>query len=149
MNGKKMSNSRKHICSVTDLAKSLEMSRARFYQLQKEGIFPQSLYDVRTHRPFFDTKLQDICHEVRRTGIGFNGHYILFYSPRKNNPEKSSRRKNRSNSKYKELVETLCQMGLEVSEAQVEQAVETQYPNGIEGEDTGVVIRELFRFLKG
>jgi effector-binding domain-containing protein len=123
------------------------MSRARFYQLQKEGIFPRALYDPRTNRPFFDTLLQDICHEVRETGIGFNGQYILFYSRRKNNSDKPKRKK--SNSQYAELIETLKQMGLQVTNDQIEQAVQELYPQGLDKEDMGIVVRELFRFLKG
>ena len=124
------------------------MSRARFYQLQKEGIFPQSLYDIRTRRPFFDVRLQEICHEVRQTGIGFNGQYILFYSPRKNNGDKPTKRKARSNSQYSELVATLNNMDLHVNHGEVAEAVEQLYPKGFGEQDMGVVIRELFRFLK-
>ena len=149
MSNRRLSSSRKPICSVTELVRSLGMSRARFYQLQREGFFPQAIYDLRTRRPFFDTRLQEICHEVRQTGIGFNGHYILFYSARNNNEDKPTKRKTRTNSQYGELVATLNGMGLEVNHSQVEQAVQAQYPDGIEKEDMGIVIRELFRFLKG
>ena len=34
--------------SVSGVAKMLKISRARFYQLVKEGIFPAPVYDVRT-----------------------------------------------------------------------------------------------------
>ena len=143
-----LSENRKPICSVTDLVKSLGMSRARFYQLQKEGIFPRALYDPRTNRPFFDTTLQEICHEVRETGIGFNGHYILFYSRRKNNSDKPAKRR-KTNSQYSDLMETLKQMGLDVPNDQIDQAVQELYPQGLAQEDMGIVVRELFRFLKG
>ena len=149
MNSKKLSTSCKPICSVTDLVKSLGMSRARFYQLQKEGIFPHPIYDTRTRRQFFDVRLQEICHEVRQTGIGFNGHYILFYSPRKNNGDKPARRKSRSNSQYRELVMTLNNMGLAVNHDEVAEAVKELYPEDYDKQDMGVVIRELYRFLKG
>ena len=149
MNGKRLSERCKPICSVTEMVRSLGLSRARFYQLQKEGIFPQPIYDIRTHRPFFDTHLQEVCHAVRQTGIGHNGQYILFYSPRQNNGDKPARRKGRSNSQYGELVATLNNMGLAVNCGEVAEAVGQLYPEGFDHQDMGVVIRELFRFFKG
>ena len=139
----------KPICSVTDLVKMLGLSRARYYQLQREGIFPQPVYDVRTHRPFFTTELQEHCLRIRQTGIGFNGQYILFYSPRKNNGHKKGRKRSSSNSRYSDLTDTLTQMGLDISVSQVSEAVQTLYPQGFEGQsDEGTVIRDLFRYFK-
>jgi hypothetical protein len=137
----------KPIISIGDLAKALNHSRARFYQLQKEMIYPPPLYDIRTKRPFYDAHLQQICHEVRETGIGFNGRYILFYSPRKNDPNKPTR-KTKSDVKNRELVMTLNNMDLNVNHGEVAEAVKELYPKGFEEQDTGAVIRDLFRFFK-
>ena len=144
MNSKKMSNI-KPIISIGELAKSLGHSRARFYQLQKEMIYPPPIYDIRSKRPFYDAHLQQICHEIRATGIGFNGQYILFYSPRKNSPNKPVKK---SNSKHRELVMTLNNMNLNVNHGEVEEAVQELYPQGFDDKDTGTVIRELFRYFK-
>ena len=103
------------------------------------------IYDIRTKRPFYDVHLQQICHEVRATGIGFNGRYILFYSPRKNSSDKPVKK---SNSKHRELVMTLNNMDLSVNHGEVAQAVKELYPQGYDEKDTGTVIRELFRFFK-
>lgn len=144
-------NCSKVVCSVTEMAEAVGLSRARFYQLQREEIFPPCLYDLRTKRPFFDLRLQKICHEIKETGVGFNGSYILFYSPRAktNKPKRAtgSKKKQVDNSLYQDITETLCTMGLNVTNAQVSEAVEKLYPDGIE-KDEGVVIREIFRFLK-
>ena len=43
---------------------------------------------------------------------------------------------------------TLKRMGLDVTDAQVGSAVENLFPDGVEKTDSGLVIRELFRFLK-
>lgn len=136
----------KPIISIGDMAKALGHSRARFWQLQKAMIYPPPIYDVRTRRPFYDARLQVVCHEIRESGIGFNGRYILFYSPRKNNSDKPTRKK--SNSKNRELVMTLNNMNLNVNHGEVEEAVKELYPQGFDNQDTGVVIRELFRFFK-
>ena len=75
-------NDFKAVCSVTELAKNLDMSRARFYQLQKVGVFPEPVYCVYTKRPFYTMGLQEKCLEIRETGIGHNGRPIIFYSKR-------------------------------------------------------------------
>jgi hypothetical protein len=108
----------------------------------------QPVYDIRTHRPIYTQDLQDKCLTVKQTGIGSNGQYILFYSPRKNTgsaPKKSVQKKV---SKYQDIREALVQMGLDVSEEQVSKAVADVFPDGIENRDQGFVLRELFRYFK-
>ena len=48
----------------------------------------------------------------------------------------------------KELSETLGSMGLDTTVGQVQQGLTETYPEGAEGVDQGVVIRELYRYLK-
>jgi hypothetical protein len=140
----------KPIISVGDMAKILGHSRARFYQLQRQQIYPMPLYDIRTKRPFYDARLQKICHDVRETGIGCNGQYILFYSPRKTSATKVQKssgsmvQKKEISAEYQELVDTLNQMGVEVSGEQVSEAVGKLYPDGLQKKDMGVVVREVF-----
>jgi len=149
MSSKLLSTS-KSIISVTDMAKSVGLSRARFYQLVKQGIFPQALYSTRTRRPFYDEDLQKECLQVRESGIGHNQEYILFYSARENNPgkRKSQHKKSTSNHQYIEIVETLQTMGLSASHSQVEQVIKEIYPDGIDDQEVGVVVREIYRQLK-
>ena len=139
----------KPVMSVGDMAKALGHSRARFWQLQKQQIYPPALYDIRTKRPYFDARLQKICHEVRETGIGCNGDFILFYSPRKTpsaKPQKSHRPDAQNKeipAEHQELVDTLNQMGVEVTGEQVSEAVQKLYPDGLK-KDMGVVLREIY-----
>jgi hypothetical protein len=56
----------KTVVSVAEMARMVGLSRARFYQLVGEGIFPSPLYSVHTRRPFFSEEMQAICLEVRR-----------------------------------------------------------------------------------
>jgi hypothetical protein len=138
----------KAVVSVSEMAAALDLSRARFYQLLDAQILPQPVYDIRTHRPIYTQDLQDKCLTVKQTGIGSNGQYILFYSPRKNTgsaPKKSVQKKV---SKYQDIREALVQMGLDVSEEQVSKAVADVFPDGIENRDQGFVLRELFRYFK-
>lgn len=147
MNGKKMPTL-KPIISVTEMAKMLSLSRARFYQLLEQGIFPQPIYDLRTHRPMYDAKLQIACLDVRETGIGANNQYMLFYSPRKKETQaRNSTKRTKTDSIHKEFAETLASMGLDCSAKDVSSALSELYPDGVGEVEHGVVIRDLFRFL--
>ncbi len=73
----------KMICSVTEMAKKLGLSRARFYQLQNMGVFPTPVHCRHTRRPFYPMDPQEQCLEIRRTPIGANGQPTLFNTKRK------------------------------------------------------------------
>ena len=79
MSNKKMSIS-KQIVSVTEMAKMLQLSRARFYQLLQSGFFPKPKIDERSKRPYFDMTLQQKCLECKQSGIGVDRSFMLFYS---------------------------------------------------------------------
>ena len=84
--------------------------------------------------------------------IRFNGDgsYLLFYSLRKKESHsKKSIKCKKTNSLYQEFAETLESMGLDCSEKDVTEALSELYPNGTKNIDQGLVIRELYRFLKG
>jgi len=138
-------NNFKAVCSVTELAKKLDLSRARFYQLQKMGILPEPVYCIHTRRPFYPMDLQEKCLEVRKTGIGYNGRSIIFYSKRISTSRKPQ---NDRGQKYKELADTLKQMGLKITVSEAKNAINTLYPQGTADNDDGVIIRNLFRYFR-
>ena len=135
----------KAACSVTEMTKILCLSRARFYQLQKGGFFPMPLYCIRTRKPYFDKNLQKKCLQVRQTGIGFNNHPILFNAPRQTQP---TNKKPKVDKKLADLADALKKTGIEISHTQLQQAIQTLYPNGLSQIDEGVVIRDLFKYFK-
>ena len=135
----------KAACSVTEITKMLCLSRARFYQLQKQGYFPMPLYRIQTRKPYYDNTLQKQCLQVRQTGIGFNNHPILFNSPRQTQP---TNKRPKRDGKLTEFSEALKKMGMEIGRNQLQQAVQSLYPDGLDHKDEGVVIRELFRYFK-
>lgn len=145
MSNKKMSIN-KPIVSISELCEMVNLSRARFYQLLESGFFPKPLYDKRSKRPYYDADLQKQILKARQSNIGVDGSYVLFYSPRKNGT--SAPRKTKVSPVIKELTETLESMGLETTVDQVKQALSEVYPDGTDGQDQGMVIRELFRYLK-
>ena len=148
MNSQKL-NITKPIVSVNEICRMVGLSRSRFYQLLESGFFPKPLYDERSNRPYFDAALQKQILESRNSGIGADGSYMLFYSPRKKEGHsKKSKKTNKTNSIYQEFAETLESMGLDCSEKDVSAALSELYSDGTEGIDQGLIIRELYRFLK-
>ena len=136
------SNDLKCICTVSELAKKLGLSRARFYQLQGTGVFPKPVYCIRTKRPFYPLDLQQKCVEIRKTGMGHNGQPVIFY--------RSSGKSRKSQcQEYEELADILNQMGLTVNPNQVKSAVENLYPDKLaQHQVKGTVIRDLFRYFQ-
>lgn len=127
------------------MADKVNLSPARFYQLLKDGFFPQPLYCIRSHRPFYDLELQQICLQVKDSHVGYNGFPMLFYSPRKStSPVK--RVKPKVSLDHKEIVDTLKQMGVVASVKKVAEVIQER--NMSEITDKGVVIRELFKVFK-
>ena len=146
MNNKKLSIT-KQVVSITEMTQMLQLSRARFYQLLDAGFFPKPIYDERSKRPYYDIELQQKCVECRQSGVGIDGSFMLFYSPRKKE-NVSHLKREKVDPVVKEMTETLQEMGLETTAKQVQQGLSEIYPNGVGDVEQGVVIRELFRHLK-
>ena len=107
-------NDRRGVCTVSQMASKLELSRARFYQLLKSDVFPPPAYCCLTQKPVYPARLQEICIEIRKTGIGFNGQLIRFYRQRKNIKPKPE---------HKQIAAILREMGLTVTAHQVKKAL--------------------------
>lgn len=135
--------------SVTEMFAMLELSRSRGYQLLHIGFLPKPLYDLRSKRPFYNEELQRQCIQARQTGIGDNGMLMIFYTPRQKETASKKKRSKKIDPLVEELTDTLHSMGSETTtQQQVQQALKERYPEGISGQDMGVIIRELYRHLK-
>lgn len=73
---------RYRLYSITEVARILNISRARFYQLQKNGFFPEAKYIKKTNKPYFTQDMVEQVKQVMITNIGINGEVCMFYSPR-------------------------------------------------------------------
>jgi len=144
-----MNTVNKAAVSVSEMARMLGMSRARFYQLLNDGVFPSPRYEVSTKRPFFDEVAQNCCLEVRRRNYGVNGKPVLFYPPRSVAPKSQPRTvKPKAAAELVELIDSLSGLGLVATSEQVEAAIRECYPKGVADTDKGEVIRNLFLSLK-
>ena len=149
---RKMSNKNfKAVCSISYLCKNIVgLSRAQFYNLQRDSIFPPAQTDEKSGRKYFTLEQQKECFNIKTSGIGHNGDFYLFYAPRSSSQSSSPQKKSapKADGKSVEIMETLNQMGLEVKTEQVSEALQSAYPEGYESIEEGLLIRNLFRILK-
>lgn len=146
-------NCLKEVCSVTDMASLVKLSRARFYDLVADGVFQGPVYSVRTRRPMFTRDMQQRNIEVRQSQRGINGEFVLFYEPRHSTdtPQQTSRRSKSASkvgSDVTNLKSQLRGLGIDASTEHVEQAVAACFPDGVDGNEDGEVLRTVFRHLR-
>lgn len=154
---REQSVSTKAVVTVSEMARMVGLSRARFYELVEAGVFPHPVYDVSTRRPRYVEELQAICLNVRRRNCGVNGKPVLFYSRGHRattptvKPSKSSKPtagKPKPPAAHADLIDGLGALGLVATPVQVGEAVAAIYPSGINGTDRGQVLRAVFLRLK-
>jgi hypothetical protein len=152
----------KSAVSVTEMARMVGLSRARFYQLVKAGTFPAPEVEPNTGRPFYSEDKQRTCLEVRRRNCGIDGKPILFYSRRRDFGQTSqvqltgrhktkqpgAQSKPKATSQYADLIDGLAALNVTATAAQVEQVVKELYPTGTAGIDQGEVLKAVFLRLR-
>jgi hypothetical protein len=152
----------KVIESVTRMARMCGLSRARFYQLTKEGIFPPPSRNQKTGRPYYDREGQEECLTVRRTNRGTNGRAILFYAQRCGqhvSPPKPPSRNGKkstlidsSSSRHRDsatvitgLRHGLQQLGItDVNDRRIREALNHAYPDGHQKVESAELLRSVF-----
>jgi hypothetical protein len=139
----------KAVVSVSEMARMVGLSRARFYQLVRAGSFPQPDRESATGRPCYYEEGQRRCLEVRRRHMGIDGKAILFYArrhvPVAKRPKPPKPKLEAQRGDVMALVDGLNALGLTTATAaQVERVVEELYPQGTESLDRGEVLRAVF-----
>jgi predicted DNA-binding transcriptional regulator AlpA len=148
-----MSDETKAVVTVCQMARMVGLSRARFYQLQKAGVFPPPMRDAESGRPFYTEEIQKVCLEVRHRNCGINGKPVLFYSRRLPITTSPARPRNVTakppKNEHVDLLDSLQALGLaSVTAAQVGQAVKEIFPQGTAGVDQAEVVRAVFLHLR-
>jgi len=143
---------------IKEMAALVGLSRQRFMQLVKDGVFPQPLRDETTGRPYYTDEMQAVCLDVRKRNVGINGKVIMFYARRSTAPAPASRPKTVKPTKPKaamtdrhaNIVAGLHGLGLtSATSEQVAAAVAELFPQGTAGVEQGEVIRAVFLHLRG
>ncbi len=143
---------------IKEMAALVGLSRQRFMQLVKSGVFPEPLRDEATGRPYYTDELQAVCLDVRRRNCGINGKVVMFYARRPASPAPTARQKpvtppapkSTTGGRYAEIVAALHALGLtSATGEQVADAVAELFPQGTTGANPGGVIKAVFLHLRG
>lgn len=139
--------------SIKEMAAACGLSRQRFAQLVKAGVFPAPLRDEASGRPYYAPELQEVCLGVRRRNLGINGKVVMFYSVRTPIPPQVPRRKPTAkgvvSDPHADILDGLHGLGLTTAAAgQVGEVLAHLYPTGSDGIDAGQVLRAVFLHLR-
>ncbi len=139
--------------TVSEMADLCRISRSRFYELLKAGVFPKPVQHPSSMRPHYDLDLIAKCLEIRATGQGLTGP-VLFNRKAKNTgqPKPKPQRLVKTQSvdpAIEAIVDAVKALGLTTTPQAVCDAVATLYPSGISGVEQGEVIRKAFLLLQG
>jgi hypothetical protein len=131
------------------MARMLGMSRARLYQLLKDGTFPAPCRDAEG-RAFFTRDQQAQILTAYRMNTGVNGRSVFFRpkAVRGMPSRKPPARPEASADAYRNgLLAALRAMGLShLTKQQLDTAIRTLYPAGLP-EDRPLLVRSLFLHL--
>jgi len=137
----------KSVVSVTEIARMVGLSRARFYQLVKKGTFPPADVDELTKRPCYGEDKQRQILESRRRNCGVDGKPILFYARRRDAGQTKAAphpTKQPKGNHHADLIDGLGQLGVTATVAQVEPLLKELFPSGTDSLAPGEVIRAVF-----
>ena len=134
---------RSRFITLQELCEQLGISKTRYYQLQKKGVFPAP--QRAGNRPVFDNNLAQQCVEVVRSRVGINGEPVLFNAKRRQ--ESVQKRPVSVRGKHNDLIAALASLGLTVTKEQVAGAVHSLPNNGTDLDEAGLV-KQVFLILK-
>lgn len=141
--------------SVVETARMCGLSRARFYDLLRNGVMPHPVYCVRTRRPMYTADLAAICQRVRETGTGIDGRYVLFYTRQQPTSDAASSQRPRVvavratiDPLTQEMISTLQSMGVRTTEQEMTEAIRRRCPEGVQEEGFETDLRAVFDHLR-
>jgi hypothetical protein len=139
-----MNEIRKSIISITDMAKLVGLSRQRFNQLVREGIFPAADHALESGRPFYSSEKQQQCLLVRQTNTGINGKPILFYAKRRDTGTKRAPSQAKPHRADTTIIQQLAELGVIATMKDVETATAGLFPGGTSSVAPEAVLKSLF-----
>lgn len=136
----------KSAVSVTEMARMVGLSRARFYQLVKKGTFPKADQESLSNRPCYLEEKQRQILDARRRNCGVDGKPILFYSRRIDVGQKRTTKpvRQQKTNQFTDLLDGLAALNVTTNVTQVEPLVKELFPQGTQTIEPGEVIRAVF-----
>lgn len=149
----------KAVVTVTEMARMCGLSRSRFYQLVRAGVFPPPVYALTTRRAFYIEPLQQVCLQVRQTHHGVNNEPVFFYARGAQAPARPKRTSTKAEKKTRigesrasnrdtTIFLGVLGLGLTVTPEQVWAVIDAEYPSGIAQSTEAEVIRRVFLTIK-
>jgi hypothetical protein len=141
--------------NVSTMAKLLNLSRSRLYQLTDQGVLLKPVYLLNNKRPVYTREMAVRNIEVKNSNVGINSEIIMFYSARiptatkpKQTVKKSNDKKVISPNKHADIIDALESLGLEkITSSQIDSAIHKCFKNGTENISEDDILTEVFRYL--
>ncbi len=141
--------------NMSNMAKLLNLSRSRLYQLIDQGILLKPVYLSNNKRPVYTKEMAVRNIEVKKNNVGINGEIIMFYSARTSTttkPKKTAKKltdqKTVSSDKHADMIDALESLGLEnITASQIDSAITKCFKNGTENISEDDILTEIFRYL--
>jgi len=146
------------VVSINQLCQLMGVSRSRYYQLLTDGFILPPLYYLESKRAYFTRDMAEKNISVIRNNIGLNGKICLFYKtsrrtgsspikPAKNREQKPKPASENKNP-YQDIIDGLTCLGLQhVKPSQVESVIGKLYPEGVQNQDEGEVLKAVYRAI--
>ena len=158
---KKEDEIQQDIITVSEMARRVGLSRARFYELMAQGCFPQPSRNPKTNRPFFNREQQEQCLRVRKTHCGVNGKPVMFYGgilgpatmvkskrPAVRPTGRSGGHKTPDQPILTQLRNGLGQLGIpSIGDGDLRSAMADCFPDGYRDVDPATLLRSVFDHL--
>lgn len=144
--------------SIPAMCSLMGISRSRYYQLLTGSFILPPVYSLENKRAYFTREMAERNIAVVRNNCGLNGKICLFYNtsrrtgsspvkPVKNREQKSQSSPDNKNP-YQDMIEGLACLGLpDIKPSQIELIVTKLYPEGIQNEDEGEVLKAVYRAI--
>ena len=143
--------------NVSTMAKLLNLSRSRLYQLVEQGVLLKAVYLASNKRPVYTREMAVRNLEVKNSNVGINNEIVMFYSARtpavsiktKKTVKKSTEQKTTVSNKHADIVDALESLRLEdITSSQIDSAIMKCFPDGTKNITEDEIITEVFRHLK-
>ena len=141
--------------SISQMAKLLNLSRSRIYQLIEQNILLKPVYLISNKRPVYTKEMAIVNLEVKGRNQGINGQVLMFYTARNidrvipSKKVKKSPQSDTQNSQYTDLIDALESLGLEgITPAQIDSAMRACFPTTVPDSSDDEKLTTVFRYLK-
>ena len=131
------------VVTIAEMCSRLSMSRSNLFWHMKKGTFhcPSKLANGRS---FYTEQQAEENESVKKTGVGINGEYVLFYARQRSRSKVSSKKPER----YSEIISLMSELGISgLTASQIKAAISDSFTSTPEDLTASPVLRTLFQYL--